>query len=163
MEFPEVLQRLLESDEFKTWHAKNRHAYLAHGFIMQDPLVKEEWQIGYFDEKQDKVITFIMGDKISINNAAEILKDDTKLLELSPEKIKTRHADIMSKCDKLQKEKYPGHTPLKKIILLQNLALGQVWNVTFVTNTFKILNIKLSTETGDVLKDELVELFRVDK
>ncbi|NTV23229.1 MAG: hypothetical protein HGA85_02535 [Nanoarchaeota archaeon] len=162
-DFGEALARLLESEEYKTWKKENKHTYLVHGFVMIDPQVKEEWQLGFYSSKEDKVITFTLGDKITVNPAAEVLKEEGALIPLEADKVKFPLTEALAKCEALQKEKYKSHTPFKKIVLLQKLDLGQVWNITFVTNTFKVLNMKLDSITGDMLSDDLVELFKIER
>jgi hypothetical protein len=39
------------------------------------------------------------------------------------------------------------------IILLQNLPEhGQIWNITIVTTTFSVINIKIDSKNGTVIK-----------
>jgi hypothetical protein len=163
MEIKEAVEKLEKSKEFKSWKKENNLYYLSHAFIMIDPQVKEEWQIGYCNPKNNNITSFSVSEKITQNPESEALNDDTKILKLDMEKVNTTLQHAMETAEKTQKEKYSAHSPFKKIVLLQNLDLGQVWNVTYVTNTFKTLNIKIDSETGKVLKDELMDLFRIEK
>ncbi len=163
MEFREALEKLESSEAFKRWHQENKESYLSHAFIMVDDSVKEEWQIGYASPKDEKITTFDVSEKILKNPESEAFKDEKKILPLHVKKVKLTLKDALLEADKLQKEKYSAHSAFKKIVILQNLELGQVWNITYVTNTFKTLNMKFDAETGKVLKHELIDFFRVDK
>ena len=72
--------------------------------------------------------------------------------ELLLDKLKINLDQALSIAEKLQKEKYKNDPPLKKILIIQNLDIGQVWNITFVTATLKTLNVKVDSETGEVLE-----------
>ncbi len=163
MEFKEALEKLVKSKEYKSWKKENNLYYLSHGFIMVDPQVKEEWQMGYCNPKNNNITTFSISEKISQNPEAEALNNETEIMKLDLEKVKITLKEALEKAEKIQKEKYSAHSPFKKIVLLQKLDIGQVWNITYVTNTFKTLNIKIDSETGEVIKDELMDLFRIEK
>jgi SPX domain protein involved in polyphosphate accumulation len=163
MEFNEALSFLLDSKEFKKWKKENPSSHLSHAFIMVDPQVKEEWQIGFFNLKSENVVTFNIGKEITINPESEALNEDKKIEKLDSAKVKITLKEALDLAEKLQKEKYSAYTAFKKIVLLQKLDVGQVWNITYVTNTFKTLNIKIDSEDGKILKHELLDLFRVEK
>jgi hypothetical protein len=164
MEFNEALSLLMKSIEFKDWKKQNNLSYLSHAFIMVDPEVKEEWQIGFFNHKSENVVTFNIGKEITMNPESEPLSEDKMIEKLDPAKVKITLQQALDIAEKTQKEKYSAHSPFKKIVLLQKLIdVGQVWNITYVTNTFKTLNIKIDSQDGKVLKDDLLDLFRVDK
>ncbi|MBW3022928.1 hypothetical protein KY308_02405, partial [Candidatus Woesearchaeota archaeon] len=55
-------------------------------------------------------------------------------------------------------EKYKTHIPIKRIAILQHLPIGQVWNITYVTQSFNTLNIKINAETKEIVSDKLVSI-----
>ena len=61
---------------------------------------------------------------------------------------------------RLQQEKYPNEKSIKDIVVLQALEVGQIYNITFVTQTFKTLNIKLDSSTCKLISDELISLIK---
>ena len=163
MNFIKVLSELEDSKEFKEWKKEHSLSYLTYGFMMISPDVKKEWQIGYYNPDLDKITTFAVSDEITRNPDSEIFKDKKKVQELEKDKVNITLDSALEKADKIQKEKYSAHEPLKKIAILQKLNIGQVWNITFITKTFKTLNIKVSSEDGEVLKYDLIDLFKFDK
>ena len=53
---------------------------------------------------------------------------------------------------------------MKIIMLIQNHnKLGNIWNITYVTESFKTLNIKIDAASGKIVRDELIELFQFKK
>ena len=77
--------------------------------------------------------------------------------------VKLGLGDILDKIEKFQKEKYPKELILKKIVILQNLEnFGNVWNITFFTQSFNTLNIKIRSDNGEIIEDTLIPLFGLD-
>jgi hypothetical protein len=163
MTFKKALACLSKAKDFKEWKAGNEKAFLSYGFLMEDPQIKEEWQIGYYNPETEKLASFSIGDNVIRNPESEMFSETKKVLPVLPEALRVTADEALTKAEKLQKEKYPLHTPFKKILLLQTLDMGQVWNITYVTNTFKTLNIKIDSTTGSVLKYDLLDIFKMDK
>ena len=163
MTFSSELKRLLDSEEFKEWQKNNKDSYLTYGFIMISPEVKKEWQIGFYNPKRDTISTFTLGNEVIKNPEAEVFKDEKKVIELDVEKIKITLNKALILAEELQVKKYPQHKALKTMVIIQNLGIGQVWNITYITNTFKTLNIKIDSASGKAVKHDLIELFKFDK
>jgi hypothetical protein len=65
----------------------------------------------------------------------------------------------METASKLNTESYPQIKSSKQIIILQNLEQGQLWNLTFVSSSMDVLNIKIDAASGEVLSHNLNRLF----
>lgn len=186
MEFQQAIEKIKDSDVFKKWKNENNNYYMSHVFTMIDPSVKREWQIGFYSSEKNNIVTFaisyqegvdvdnknnndkkiidnnnLFNEKITKNPDSEPLDKNILILDIS--KVKISLNDALNIAELKQKEKYKSYTPIKKIVLLQNLNNSQVWNITYITNTFKTLNIKIDSESGEIIKDELFELFKIDK
>ena len=161
MKFLEALEKLKESEIFKNWNKDHKDSFLAHGFIMSSEKSEGEWQIGFFNPKSLKVLTFVILNEITMNPESEVMNKEIIALDINL--IKSTVDEAFEKADEVQKEKYSTHLPLKKMAILQNSPEGQVWNITLITRTFKTLNINVSTLNGEVVKDQLVEIFSFDK
>jgi hypothetical protein len=151
MLFKEAVSKLEESKEFKDWKKECDDSYLAHGFISFGD--NSHWQIGYYNKKTDKITSFIMGPEIVVNAEENIFKeghDEVKALEL--DKIKINIDQALKAAEELQQKEYTNDSVMKKIMIIQNIEQGQVWNVTFVTSTFKTLNIRVNAETGKIVE-----------
>ncbi|MBN2367806.1 hypothetical protein JXC34_02215 [Candidatus Woesearchaeota archaeon] len=162
-QFKEALETLSKNKEYCKWKKENKNSYLTHGFIMASEDVTREWQIGFYNPEHKKIAAFTVGKKIYMNPESDVFTDKKTVSELDVDKIKINADEALETADKLQKEKYSAHTPLKKIIIIQNLDVGQVWNITYVTGSFKTLNIKINSSTGKVITDELIDIFKVEK
>jgi len=158
MEIKEILKKIEESDIFKDWKKDNPQAELAHVFASVEE-EKEEFEVGYYNKETNKITSFSSGDTIQKMPESEIFKkenDKLKLLDLA--KINITFKEASEKAEELQKEKYPVESAVKKFIVLQNLDVGQVYNITYVTKTLKTLNIKIDSNKGDVISDELISI-----
>ena len=105
----------------------------------------------------------MLNKEIRKNPDSEIFKNNTKVYELKIDKLKVACRDAWKISDKIQKEKYPFLIPLKKITILQKLDIGQLWNITYITSSFKTLNIKVDSETGNILKHGMMDVFKVER
>lgn len=155
-------ERLLGSKEFKGFHQGHPDAYLAHAFIMSDNDQWSEWQFGYYLKDKDEVVSFIMEDRISATSPQEIFKKDKRSLGmLELEKVNHSLDEATEKGKALVKEKYPGEVLSKIIVIIQVVEQGQVFNLTFISMSFNIINVRLSTtdlELKHLEKRSLMEL-----
>lgn len=156
----EALEKLEKNQLYSDYIRKNRHAFLAHVFVLLDEANKDIVQIGYYNEDTDKIVTFVVGKgKVSMTPEAEVFKEQKEQIrKLDIKKVGVSLDEALSIADELQKKKYKEEIPVKKIVILQHLPLGQVWNITYVTATFKTLNIKVNSSTGKVVEDKIVSL-----
>lgn len=157
---------LQESMEFKDWKAKNKDNFISYALFITGEK-DDTLQIGYYNRKSDKVTTFDISaddkDKgVSIKPEESVFKKlDMKIEAISMDDVEVSISDVLSECQRLQKEKYPSETPVKIIMILQRLSpYGQVFNVTYVTKCFKTLNIKIDCGTGEIVHEELVSLMQ---
>jgi hypothetical protein len=167
MQLKEKLEELEKNKIFLDWKKENADSYLAHIFRMLDEVNKDIWQFGYYN-KDDTITTFILeSGNVKEVPEQEIFKNEKKKLEkLDIENIKVSFDDAVDKANNLQQEKYKQHPIMKTIAILQKLKDGQVFNITFVTQTFGTLNIHVDSTTGNINKDfftSLMDIAKVEK
>lgn len=153
MEVINTLERLEANKEFREWQKKNKASFLAHVFKMIDDANVSDWQVGYYN-KDDTITTFIITPQdIKMAETENIFKKpDAKILKLDKEKIKIDITEALQTAEKTQVKEYKSESPYKIITILQKLDLGQVYNITYVTQSFKVLNFKIDSSSGKVLK-----------
>lgn len=159
MEFKKAVDRLLKSKEFKEWKHTCKNSHLAHGFISVDD--NDQWQIGYYNKETDKITSFVMGSEIVINPEENIFKEEhTEVKELDLDKINVDESKALEIAENLQQTYYSSDPPMKKILIIQNIDLGQIWNITFITRTFKTLNMKIDAETGRIIEHKATSIMQ---
>ncbi|MBD3204164.1 hypothetical protein GF327_07750 [Candidatus Woesearchaeota archaeon] len=158
MNFFKAFDKLKQSPEYKEWRKQNPDYYLCHGFFMTGQV----WELGFYDPNKDRITTFSVGDKITKTSDSEVFKKNKKVKKLDTSKINLNFSEAKDISMNLQKTKYPAHAALKKIFIIQNINDEAVWNITFVTKSFKTLNIKINANTKDIICDSFVSLFQFD-
>ena len=138
-------KRLLESKEF------NKKGFLCSAFIMCDykELKNSVWQFDFFDSKENRITSYLMEKEIKNADKLEVFKEESAAIEelnLSEVKISiTKSLEIANKTLEKTKE-----TPTKTIIILQNIS-KPLWNVSFVTTSFNLVNTKINAVDGSIL------------
>lgn len=164
MEVKDAVKILEKSEIFKKFKKDYPEAYLANLFSMiEQNNPKPEWQIGYYDVKKERIITFVIGNEITQNPESEVFRDGGHVTPIELSKIKISLDEAIENAITHQKQKYPIDNPLKKIILIQNLNGHYVYNITFITQTFKTLNIKISSQDGRVIDSKNYSIFDFNK
>ena len=155
-----TLKYVQESPVYKAWLSDHPSSYLSSFFKIIEHQDVDWWQVDFYYPKGDTITSFVVDDKVKLatKDAAVFKKPDTsvKALDLAMVKIDMAHA--LRAAQELQKEKYKGEKTSKTVVLLQTLA-QTFWNISFLTNSFKLVNIRIDAKTGDVLEDSIVPLF----
>jgi hypothetical protein len=163
MDFHSAIEQLHKSKTHKEFVKKNaKNCFLAHAFVMLDN-GKEEWQIGYFCPKEDLMSSFIIDKEITELPPAEVLKSHIAIKALDPKEVKIDSQEAMDIADKTRKQHYPSDVPIKTFYIIQHLSEGAVYNITFVTQRFSTINIKILAKDGTVFKHSNETLMQFDK
>ena len=157
MELKQALERLNKSKEYKD-SIKNNDVFFSYALMTIEKNEASPWQLGFYNKSTDKITTFVIGkDEIAVQKEEEVFKKPG--MEVKPidiEKAKLKFDEIIKKAEKFKKEEYPKETISKTIAILQNLqGFGTIWNITFVTDSFKTLNLKINAENSEVISYNL--------
>jgi hypothetical protein len=154
MDINDVVKTIGDSDEFKEFIKDNPENYLVHLFSMMDAEHKDDWQVGYYSKKSDKITVFELDNgKITVIPAQEAFKEKNYIAPLKVDQIKVTREEAMAKVQEIIKENYSAENFAKAIVLLQNLPeYKQLWNITMVTATFNVINVKINAITGELIK-----------
>lgn len=158
MLFKEALTKLKQDAVFTAWNQENPDHYLVHGFIMHDKAVHEAWQIGFYNKKEDRIVVFTVEEPIMKNPASELFKKESHVQRLVEKDILFDSDEALVAAEAHRKQEYAKHEPLKTIILLQKLKQGQIWNISFVTKTFSVCNVKIDSKTKKVISSSCENL-----
>jgi hypothetical protein len=150
----DVIKTVENSEEYQTFIKNDPKNYLVHMFCMRDAHEAKDWQVGYYLKNSDKVTVFdYQEDKISILPAEEALKEKRHIPPLKIEDIKIDVDAAMDTVEDILKKNYSAESIVKAIVLLQNLPeYGQLWNITVITLTFHVINIKINAISGELIK-----------
>lgn len=151
MNFKEALKQLEQSEKFQIWQKTNPDHYLAHGFRMFDGSEPQPWQIGFYNKGEDRIIVFTLDKELIQNPPSELFKKESGVSPLEVASITSDINEALEIADNHRKEKYKGNEPVKTIVLLQTLKTGQLWNISFITNTFAVCNIKIDSKSNKII------------
>ena len=161
MELRPALSVLESNTAFSHWKAKNKDAYFSHAFKMfQDE--HTEWQLGFYQKKKKMITTFIVKpDAVEMRDAEEVFKkDETEIRPVNLADSALELTEVIQKANEFQKKNYPKDPSMKIIAILQNMQdYGSVWNITYVTQAFNTLNMKIHPMSGNVLDHKISSIF----
>jgi hypothetical protein len=161
VELKSVLKKLEQSKEFMAWNKESPDTYLSYAFKTIENDKESFWQFGFYRKSTDKITTFIINDDcIEMQPEEEIFKKpDMEVKPLSIDNAKIALKEILKKTKEFQKENYPKELVNKTIAILQNMdEFGNIWNITYITHSFKTLNMKVNPENGEILSHNLASL-----
>ena len=64
MDLKPALKKVEESADFKKWRQKNKETYLSYAFKIPQEMGSNDWQLGFYNTKSDKITTFVITDDI---------------------------------------------------------------------------------------------------
>ena len=166
MDLKFALKKLEESQEFRKWYRKNKKTYLSYAFKIPQEMNPNEWQFGFYDGKKDRITTFVMSaDSIKIRPEEEIFKkEDIKVNEIQLDRVNLAFDRAIAKANEFQQKNFPKDKSIKTIAILQNInVLGNIWNITYVTEAFNTLNMKIDASNGKIIEHNLSSVFSFRK
>ncbi|MBU0472211.1 MAG: hypothetical protein KKF89_01065 [Nanoarchaeota archaeon] len=157
-----AIEKIESSKAFKDFKEENPEFYLAHAFTIIDK-IQQEWQVGYYGKKRDKVVVFITGETITKSPEEEIFKKPGHhVKELDLKKVKLTLETAINKAEELVKKKYSAEIVNKIICILQNLET-ELYNLTLITQAFNIINIRIDAKNGEVLRESRQSILGLKK
>ncbi|HLC57525.1 MAG TPA: hypothetical protein VJH95_03060, partial [Candidatus Nanoarchaeia archaeon] len=151
------LKKLEASEAFHQWKSAHKDYYLSSCFtILEDKNTPPAWQFHYYSKKADAIVTFEVKTKITIEPASKVFKKKDAIVEpLEIAKVKIEAGQALKKVTSLKSYKACSFT--QKLLLLQQIN-QPIWNLSLITSTYQILNIKLSAVSGEVLSESFESL-----
>jgi len=160
-----MLLKLTSDPVFTEWNSLHKSCYLAHAFVMKDDKGEELWQFGYYNPETKKMTTFLNEyGKIKILAEQEVLESGNKIETLTPEDVVITAEQMKASAQKILEENYKNQPVSKSFFIVQDIGgKGPLYNLTYFTMTFKTINIKINSKTGEVIEHSLMGLADFDK
>ena len=158
LEIKEAYQRLITAKEFK------KKGFLCGAFLMAPfkEVDNSDWQIDFYDEKLDRMTSYLVSKEIKlVNEEGEVFKDEnTKINEINLEELEFSFEEAYKKAKKELKDK---HETANKIIIVLQKSDVLFWNISFVTETFNLINLRISAKNGKILDEKTASLLSFEK
>ena len=148
----QVVKALETSQDFQSWKSSNANAYLTSLFSIFAEGQKKTWLISYYDSQTQKITTF--SDKRDKATEEAFSKDKT-ILRLGLEEVKIDENTAVNAAKQACEKNYGKNSNEKIVLVLQKLDNEVLWNITFITAAFKIINVKISAVTGKALSHKM--------
>ncbi|MBS3108266.1 hypothetical protein J4409_00170 [Candidatus Woesearchaeota archaeon] len=142
-------------EEFKEYKNKYPNSYLCAGFMIMESNDGSKWQLDYYCPDNDHITTFCLKDKVEVKESKAVHRDKKKIRELNLENVDIGLNEALEITSSLRDKNYPGEKANKIIVILQNIEKKEIWNVTYLTASFKVLNTNIDAQTGGIMKEKL--------
>jgi hypothetical protein len=151
--FRDVYARLQDTVAYTTFKKEKPEYVLAHGFLQLDANAKvsKPWHVGFYSPKQDDLAIFTSPDfGLSFDKA---FKDGGTIAPLQwMESFKTTE-EVFAVVREQLKNAHPQELPFTYLFILQTIDAQPRYNVTVVTQSFKMLNFLIDPLTATVVKE----------
>ncbi len=154
MDMEQAHDKVINSQEYKDANLENH--YLSHVSMVQEKGSDENWEFGYFSSETKKITVF-ESNPVKKREPDDIVSFDDKVNQLDLDEVVISFSEAMSKAESLANEK-KVNVVQKKIILLQKTD-KPMWNITFLTTDFNLLNVKLDAVTGKVISADFHSVY----
>ncbi len=153
--FTESLQSAYDKLLSSGMIAQQQNLRLINAFFMQSQQVEPYWQFGYFDDETENITTYVMKPEgIIAQKPDETMKEPESVIHsLDMEGVTIFEVEAHKIAMGVVTIEYNAIPVSVQIYLLQNDAeLGPIWNITFITNTYEVVNVKIDVREGVVLR-----------
>ncbi|MEM0231453.1 MAG: hypothetical protein QXW00_03715 [Candidatus Woesearchaeota archaeon] len=156
----EALARLKESSKFKKWKSLHPNDFLASAFTIMEGK-SAEWQFSFYNVEKDSVVSFVVSEnEIGMLPESAVLKEpEHRMLEIRDSDIKLDIHGAIEVASKHQTKNYPKEKPIKIIAVLASSEGRNIWSITYLTQNFKTLVMKVDAESGEMLSEKIVSFF----
>ncbi|MBI2666913.1 hypothetical protein HYX13_04835 [Candidatus Woesearchaeota archaeon] len=171
MEPQEVLTQLKNTSLFTEWKKENKQSFLSHFFspidFMNIPQQEPAWEIGFLNSQKKKVTVFFQNDtdgEFSHRAPENVFQEKDDIIEeLIFHNVKISFHQAIEAFTSHLKQEFPAVAVKQGFVILQSLQGNTLWNISGITSTFSVINLKLHAKTGKVLNLQQIEVVRKEK
>jgi hypothetical protein len=158
----EKYNKLIATEMYKEFLEHNPDYKLSHFFFVNESNKMIDEQIGFYSDSADKVVSFdLLGHSVSEPESAA--KTSGKIPHFSIDDVKLDIDEALKICQDLVDKEYSQHSSTKTICILQTLEKVLLWNITIITNTLHMINIRVDAKTKKVIKHNAQPLMSLAK
>lgn len=144
------LERIHDSEDYKTCKEQNPDLILVSAFFMGTDLNEVNWELTFYSKEKHK--NFIFKEEAEEHEIFQ--KEEHELQELKLEKVKVTPEEAWVKTESLAQ----CHSLAKAIVVLQVQNNQIIWNITWITNELKFMNVRIDAVTDEVIRHEINSL-----
>lgn len=122
--------------------------YLVHGFFSEGT-----WQVGFYNADDDRITAYVAADFVTRQTPEQVFKQDATVPALRLEDVQLSLEDAEGIARTSLETNHPGHPATKLIVLVQTINGVACYNITVVTATLHMYNIKIDASSGAVVSE----------
>ena len=148
MIFEEEFKEITSSNEFIKFKEKNPLSFLSGVFILGT-----NFQFDFYNPENEKIGSFtFIGNDIKTEESDVFKKENNKVKQLNLDKVKINLNNIKKLMSSLL-DKY-NQKSNREITILQQDEFP-IWNVSYLTEQFKLLHVKINAINGKIIEEKL--------
>ncbi len=150
------IEQIEQSGSFREWIKKNAGAYVCSAVKILGEGATGNWEIHFYNPADDTITTFLVDQTVILKdkNALMLKEPWKKVAALDISGISLNEERTIRRAEMTNHEKYPKEVPTKKIFFLQQTD-KPLWNITFIMQSLRMLNMKIDAASGEVQEDSL--------
>ncbi len=148
------IEELQGTKEFQEYKKSSTNSYLCAAFTIVESSAKANWQIDFYCPDNDKITTFCLRPNMAQKEAKTLHRDENKIHELNLENVDVDFDESLKITSDLKSKNYPNENVNKIITILQNINNREIWNITYLTSSFNVLNVNIDAQNGNIIKEK---------
>lgn len=157
-EIKKRFEEIKKNKKFKDYTKENPKSYLSGMFLNEG-----KWEFDFYCPEKHKITTFSLDQNdVVVKPAEKIFQKEEKVIhKIDLDKIKINLDMALDIVDELFEKKGVSEQINKKIIILQNIDGNEVWNITYLTSCFNIMNVKIDAVSGKIVHENFESILNL--
>ncbi len=148
------------SPDFLAWKEKHRDSFLCSFFRIRDGKNDDTLQVDFYTAHDDTMSSFVIEHGVVAlrQDNAEVLKKEGEVIQhLNLDHVTIEEHEALEKAETLCLRKYGQEKIIKFIIILQHKEQPR-WNISALTHSLHLLNVKIDAQKGNILEESITNL-----
>ncbi len=158
----ELYGSLTKNSIFKGWQKEHPKAYLSHFFcaLKSDLSEKDHWEIGFFDNKTEKMTVFVnLGKDFEIRpEDAVFSKEKPNVEQLDLKHVKSDFEKSSSQYKTNAPSLFAGQQLGDGFVILHNKEGIICWTFTFISKTLQFCTMAINAQTSEIMDHAVVNV-----
>jgi hypothetical protein len=139
------VKELEATEQYKIFQKDNPDIFLASAFFTTSDINNYNWELNYYSPLKHKHILF----KDKVEEQEVFQKTEHKLEELNLNEVKVS----LEQAWQTTETEVKPYSLAKAIVVLQ-VQDSIIWNITYITNELKFINLRIDAKTGKLIKKQ---------
>jgi hypothetical protein len=161
MNIHQAIEYVEESPEYLSFRKSTDEHYLVHAFTMIDQGTQAPWQIGYYLPKDDKLVVFEATETVVRKPEEEAFKEGGSIPLLNAHVVTVKLEQALEQAQETLIGKYPHEKVNKHVCILQTIDDTPVWNLTLITLSFNMFNVRINAKTAEIISSNLSSILNL--